>query len=428
MRTLISDCMIIPVDGEEPRWFTGDIAIDGTVLTHIGKVPDTFAPDRVIEASGKIALPGLVNTHNHLSMTLLRSYADDMDLFTWLREKIWPIEAKMGPEHIYAGSMLGLLEQIAGGITTFADMYFHPEMTIEAVKACGVRASIGATFMGEQKESLSRVEGYRTLIEETRTRGDGLVDIAIAPHAIYTCSTETLRIASELARQMGCRIHTHLSESTTEVQDCFREHGMSPVAYLEKLGLLGPELFAAHCVHLSEEDIVILSDSGTHVVHNPTSNLKLGNGVAPVHRYLSEGMRPALGTDGASSNNNLNMFEEMHLCSLIHKGNTHDPRVVTAYQTLQMATINGACALGLDDTIGSLEVGKEADLILVDTAAAHLQPVHDPVSAIVYSAQASDVRTVFCAGKLLYNDRRMVSLDTEEILQRAAEAAAGLHS
>lgn len=428
MRTRINDCMIIPVDSEGPRWFTGDIAIDGELLTHIGEVPASFVPERVIDGSGKIALPGLVNAHNHLSMTLLRSYADDMDLFTWLREKIWPIEGKMGPDHIFAGSMLGILEQVAGGITTFADMYFHPEMTIEAVRACGVRASIGATFMGDERESLSRVEGYRRLIERTRSDGDKLVDIAIAPHAIYTCSPETLRVASDLARDMGCRIHTHLSESTAEVQDCFREHGMSPVAYLKKLGLLSPSLFAAHCVHLSDEDISILSDSGAHVVHNPTSNLKLGNGVAPVHSYLAEGMRPALGTDGASSNNNLNMFEEMHLCSLIHKGSTHDPKVVTAYQALQMATINGAYALGLDDTIGSLELGKQADLILVDTAAAHLQPVNDPVSAIVYSAQASDVSTVFCAGELLYSDRRMVNLDTESILQRAALAAASLYS
>jgi 5-methylthioadenosine/S-adenosylhomocysteine deaminase len=428
MNILITDTTIIPMTGDQRLWFSGDIGITDSQIAYVGTVPDSFHADTIIDGSNSIVLPGLINAHNHLSMTLLRSYADDMDIFSWLHDKIWPIENRMTAEHIYHGSLLGAAEQIKSGITAFADMYFHQKQTIRAVLDAGMRANIGATFMGDEQASLQRIGAYRDLFAEYDGSGDGRIAIDIAPHAIYTCGGRTLEIASDLAAELSCRLHIHLSESLQEQADCFAAHRMSPLAYLHSLDFFKVPTYAAHCVHLSREDLELCGQLDIHAVHNPTSNLKLGNGVAPITEMLKRGMHPALGTDGASSNNNLNIFEEMHLASLIHKGQTGDPTAVSAYQVLQMATTYGAQALGIDQRTGSLEPGKDADLIMIQTDVLHLQPMHDPISAVIYAAQASDVQTVICRGKILMHQRVLQTLDEQAVIAHAVEAAEALTS
>ncbi len=426
MKTLIRNATIIPMAGRDAHSLSGSIGITDSLISFVGDAPDDFRPDTTIDGTGYIVMPGLVNAHNHLSMTLLRNYADDMDLFTWLNEKIWPVEAKLTKDDIYWGSMLGAAEQIRSGITSFADMYFHQEETVKAIAAAGIRGSISATFFGDRDDTDSRISETISLHERYHDSSDGRISIDIAPHAIYTCTDYTLRKSAEIATQLGCRIHTHISESRKEHEECIASHGMTPLAYLETMGLLELPVYAAHAVYLDDDDIALAKKHKVSLVHNPTSNLKLGNGFAPVEKFLDAGLTVALGTDGASSNNNLNLFEEMHITSLIHKGFSGDPTMLSAYEVLRMATINGARALGIDGRTGSIEPGKEADLILIDTRVPHLQPVGDPVSAVVYSAQASDVDTVFCQGRMLMQGRKLMTLDEEEIITNAAAAAARL--
>ncbi len=423
MNTLIQNAIIIPMTTASHYYLTGDIGITDKIISHVGNTPEDFIPDTVIDGSGFIVMPGLVNAHNHLSMTLLRSYADDMDLFSWLKDKIWPVEERLTPDDIYWGSMLGAAEQIRSGITSFADMYFHQEQTIKAITQAGIRGNICATFMGDKAATESRLDTYYKLHQDFNGSADGRISIDMAPHAIYTCTEDTLKITASLAKELDCRIHTHISESVQEQEDCMKAHGMSPLAYLETLGCLEVPMYAAHGVYLTDEDIALAKKNRVQVVHNPTSNLKLGNGFAPVQKFIDAGICPALGTDGASSNNNLNMFEEMHIASIIHKGLHGDPLMLKAHEVLQMATINGAKALGLDALTGSLLPGKEADLIMIDTKVPHMQPLNDPISAIVYGAQASDVDTVFCQGKLVMHRRELLTIDESDILKQATAAA-----
>ncbi|MGM0432240.1 MAG: amidohydrolase [Spirochaetota bacterium] len=428
MKTLITNAVIIPVEGSEPYWFNGSIGIEEGKISFLGSTPDYFTPDRIIDATDCIAIPGLINAHNHLSMTLLRNYADDMDLFTWLREKIWPIEHNMGERQIYWGSLLGIAEQIRSGVTAFADMYFLQEQTINAVLETGVRAAIGATFMGDKQETLSRLPAVRELYSSFSGAGEGRITIDMAPHAVYTCTRESLELIAQTARELDTRIHIHLSETTREVDECIDEHGKTPPAYLAELGLFSSPVYAAHCVDLRDNDYDLLLEHSVYPVHCPTSNMKLGSGFAALGSWLELGIKPALGTDGASSNNNLNMFEEMHMASVIHKGFTKEPTAVTAYEVLQMATVNGAKALGKEGSIGSLQPGKDADIVLVDCRKPHLQPLHNPISSLVYSAQASDVKTVFCQGKPVLENGQLTSIDEEQVLHEAGTAARTLFS
>ncbi len=406
----------------------GSIAVDGEQIIHVGSVPESFVPDRIIDASGKIVMPGLVNAHTHLSMGLLRNYADDLDLFTWLNEKIWPVEAHLREEDVYTGSLLGVLELIRSGVTAFADMYFFQQPTCRAVEEAGIRANIGATFFGDIRETEARLSDHERLHQVWNGAGNGRILIDTAPHSIYTCTSETLAAALEFSHVKNNRIHIHLSETRRENSDSRKAHGLSPTAYIEELGMLERPVYAAHCVHLDPGDMDILLRHNVIPVHNPSSNLKLGSGFAPVPEMFSRGLQPALGTDGASSNNNLNMMEELHIASLIHKGISGDPTVVSAYETLKMATISGARALGIDHLCGTIEPGKQADIIIIDTGTAHMQPLHDPISAVVYSAQAADVQTVLCAGKILMEDRRLMTIDEEKILRMAAAQGASLIS
>lgn len=425
MKTLITKGIIIAMDNNLPRVQMGDIAIDGRKIVSVGDASSDFNPDRIIDAGNSIVLPGLINAHCHLSMVLLRNYADDLDLFTWLNKKIWPIEEKMTESHIYASSLVGAAELIRSGVTAFADMYFFQNQTCKAIEIAGIRARIGAPFFGDEKTMEPKLPVLQKLYDDWHGR-DGRISIDTAPHSAYTLTPGSLQMAIEFARKNNTRIHTHVSESIKETEENYEKHGISPVEYLEQAGLFEQPVYAAHCVQVNDNDLDIIKKNQVFPVHNPTSNLKLGNGFAPVPAMLKKGIHPALGTDGASSNNNLNMFEELHLAAIIHKGNTGDPTVVSAYQALQMATIFGAEALGIDDVCGSLTPGKEADIILLDTKKIHLQPHHNPIATLTYGAQASDVHYVMCAGRILMEEGELRTLDEEEVMKQVCLDAASL--
>jgi len=422
MKTVIKNGIVISMDSKLPRVIRGDIAIEGRKIVSVGDLPADFTADRTIDAENSIVLPGIINAHCHLSMVLLRNYADDLDLFTWLNEKIWPIEEKMTESQVYNSSMLGAAELIRSGVTSFADMYFFQPETCKAIEQAGIRARIGAPFMGDEETIEKKLPELQKLYDEWNGR-DGRINVDSAPHAPYTLTPGALQMAIKFAKDNKTRIHIHVSESKQETEENYEKHGVSPVEYLEKAGLFDFPTYAAHCVQLNEKDLGILKKHEVYPVHNPTSNLKLGNGFAPVPAMLEMGMHPALGTDGASSNNNLNMFEEIHLAAIIHKASTGDPKAVSAYQALQMATIFGAEALGIDNICGSLTAGKEADIILVDTNKTHLQPLHNPVATISYGAQASDVHFVMCAGKILMEKGVVNTIDEKGVIRRVGEDA-----
>lgn len=425
MNILIKNGIIIPVDTEEAVFFNGDIAITDDLIRYVGNVPVDFRADKIINAQNSIIMPGMVNSHCHLSMVLLRNFADDLDLFTWLHT-IWPVEDLMTAQDIYQGSLLGAVELLRSGVTTFADMYFMQQETCRAVEEAGIRGVIAATFMGDMKATEERLPAVEKLFSNWHKAADGRILINIAPHAAYTCTKETLITAVSLAKHYETTLHTHISESKKETQESWETHGVSPVTYLADLGIFSVPAFAAHCVQLDSRDISTLQAYGVTPVNNPTSNLKLGNGFAPVKELTEQGVTVALGTDGASSNNNLDMFEELHLAAILNKGVTGDPTAISAYQAIKMATINGAKALGLEAVTGSLKPGKKADVVIIDTAKAHLTPLNNPISAVAYGVQSADVKTVICNGKILLEDYNVVSLDEQQILSDAQNAARAL--
>ncbi|OJV62181.1 MAG: N-ethylammeline chlorohydrolase [Clostridiales bacterium 38-18] len=428
MKVLIKDIEIISMSPSYPSVFKGNIGIEDQNIVFIGEVPSTFNADKVIDGMDHIAMPGLINAHTHMAMSLLRNYADDLPLMTWLSEKIWPVEAKLTSEDIYYGTMLSIAELIKSGCTSFRDMYFHMDEVAKAVELSGVRANLGEGLIGVADPDASGIDKVRNLYRELNLAADGRIVIEVAPHAPYTCPEAYLIKCGALAKDLDVPLHIHLSESRFEVSESYKNFGMSPIQKVNELGLLSGKTSGAHCVHVSEEDIELLRKTGTSVLYNPSSNLKLGNGFAPIQKMLNAGVNVALGTDGASSNNNLNLFEEMHLAGLVNKGILEDPTALPAYEVLKMATINGAKALGIDETVGSLEVGKKADLILLDFNQAHLLPTHDLISLMVYSAQASDVDFVMCNGKILYENRQILTFDEQVIKEKASIIARDLIS
>jgi 5-methylthioadenosine/S-adenosylhomocysteine deaminase len=424
MKILLRDGIILTMAGKEPEILKGDIGIEGDRISFLGKTPVDFNAEKEIDASGSLIMPGLINAHTHISMSLMRHYADDLPFWNWLFDRIIPVEEKLTGREAYDGAMLSLVEMIRGGITAFADMYFFMDRVAEATVKAGLRANLCRGLAFEGPDDLYKLEESRSFFSEWNGKGGGRIMVDLGPHAVYTCPPEFLEKTALLADELGCRIHIHLSESRKEVEDSLSLHGKSPVAHLRDLGILDRKTYAAHCVHLLDGDIEILRQKKTAVINNPSSNLKLGNGFAPVSKLLAAGVTLGLGTDGPASNNNLNMFEEMHLAALINKGIEENPTAVSAYTVLRMATIDGARALGLDGITGSLEKGKKADLILIDLNGAHLCPLPSVTAALVYAAQGSDVKTVICNGEILMEDRQLTGLDEEEIIAKARESAA----
>lgn len=403
----------------------GALAVEDGVITYVGPTPaDTSEYGEVVDLGGKALLPGFVNTHGHTPMSLLRGYGDDLPLKTWLEEKMWPMEGRFGPEQGRWGAALSALEMIKGGTTTFVDMYDNMDQVAEVVEESGLRASLcrGAIGLGPEEEQDGKLREAVAFAKNWHKQAGGRITAMMAPHAPYTCPPAFIERFVESARELGLPLHTHMSETGAEVQQNVAEYGVRPVEHLRGLGVFEVPCLVAHAVHLTEEELQTLASHDVKVSHNPGSNLKLGSGVAPVPAMLERGMRPSLGTDGSASNNNLDMLEEIRLAALIHKGAHHDPLVVPAETALRMGTAYGAECAFLAETTGILEAGKRADFITMDLDTAHMQPVHDVLSNIVYSAFGSDVRDVYVDGEPLLRDGECLTLDEEEVTRNARRA------
>ena len=381
--------------------------------------------DKVIDAKDKILLPGFVNTHTHLSMTLFRGLADDLSLDEWLNDNIWPMEANLNEYYCYIGALLGAVELIKSGTTTFSDMYFYMEDVAKAVEESGIRAvlSYGMIDFGDEEKRKAEIEKNMNLFKNCHNTADGRIKVFFGPHSPYTASEELLKEVRKLADENNIKIHIHVSETQKEIDDVSAEKGLRPFEYLDSIGFLGPDVICAHSVWLSDEEIEIIKKHDVKISHNPCSNMKLASGIAPVKKLLDNDICVAIGTDGASSNNNLDIIEELKTASLLQKVSTLDPEALNSDEALAMGTIEGAKALGLDDEIGTIEVGKKADLILIDTNNANMIPDSSKLSSnVIYAANGFNVDTTICNGQILMENRQLTTLDEQDIYKKAKEA------
>lgn len=421
--TLIKNALILSPNNfiDKPQ----DILIKNDLISEISDEINNDNVDKIIDATDKILLPGLVNTHTHLSMTLFRGLADDLSLDEWLNDNIWPIEANLNGYYCYIGALLGAIELIKSGTTTFSDMYFYMEDVAKAVEESGIRAvlSYGMIDFGDEERRKAEIEENLQLYKNCHNTADGRIKVFFGPHSPYTASEELLKEVRRLATENNIGIHIHVSETQKEINDVSSEKGLRPFEYLESIGFLGPDVVCAHSVWLSDKEIEIIKKNDVKVSHNPCSNMKLASGIAPVSKLLENDICVGIGTDGASSNNNLDLIEELKTASLLQKVATLDPKVLTSDESLAMGTINGARALGLEDEIGTIEVGKKADLILIDKNNANMVPDSSNLSSnVIYSANGSNVDTTICNGQILMENRKLTTLDEQDIYKKAKEA------
>ncbi len=424
---LIKNALILnPNDFEEKKQ---SLLIENDLISEISDEIDESNVDRIIDAEGKILLPGFINTHTHLSMTLFRGLADDLSLDSWLNDHIWPMEANLNGDYCYIGALLGAVELIKSGTTTFSDMYFYMEDVARAVDEAGIRAvlSYGMIDFGDEEKRKAEIKENLTLFENCNGMADGRIKVFFGPHSPYTASEELLIKVRQLADEYNMGIHIHVSETQKEIDDVSAEKGLRPFEYLDKIGFLGPDVVAAHSVWLSDKEIEIIKKNDVKISHNPCSNMKLASGIAPVSKLIENGICVSIGTDGASSNNNLDLIEELKTASLLQKVSTLDPNVLNSHEAIAMGTIKGAEALGLDDEIGSIEVGKKADIILIDTNSANMVPDSSTLTSnIIYSANGSNVDTTICNGKILMENKKLTVLDEQEIYDKARQAIKNL--
>lgn len=403
----------------EARWLVpviprNEVLEHHTVVVHEGAIVDIapmaaakeqYSPTKTVVLNEYVLIPGLINLHAHAGMTLMRGLADDIPLMPWLQNHIWPAEQQIVSEKFVRDSALfGCAEMLAGGVTCFNDMYFYPQATAEAVLQAGMRAQLGLVVLEFPTNYANDADDYieKGLLIRDAWRGNSLLSASLAPHAPYTVSDATFEKVITYAEQLGLGVHTHMHETKTEVVESIEKFGMRPIKRMANLGLLGPNLTAAHCVQINHEDYDLLSAHGAHVAHCPSSNAKLASGIAPINQLLKAGINVGLGTDGAASNNRQDMFTEMRMAALLAKASTEDATSITATQALEMATINGAKALGLDNQIGSIEIGKFADLTAVRIADVETLPCFDPLSHLIYACGREHVSHVWVAGDLRY--------------------------
>jgi 5-methylthioadenosine/S-adenosylhomocysteine deaminase len=422
---LVLNGTLVTMDKDRRIIQDAGIAVEHGRIVAVGSSADIVkmysAPARV-DATGKIVIPGLINGHTHIPMTLFRGLADDLDLQEWLTKYIFPAEAKnVTEEFVRAGTRLGLAEMIRGGTTTYCDMYYFEDAIADETAKAGVRGVLGETVIDfpvadnkTNAEAMAYVERF-----VKKWQGNELIVPAIAPHAPYTVSEEHLKTIRAFSDRTGAPIVTHISETKREVDDSLKAKGASPVDYLSRIGFLNNRVIAAHMVWPSDGEIEILKRDGVGVVHNPQSNMKLASGVAPVPKMMAEGLRVGLGTDGAASNNDLSMWEEMDTAAKLHKLISGDPKVMSAEQAFELATIGGARALHLEKEIGSIEKGKRADIVLVNRDALNQIPLYNVYSDLVYATKASDVETVIINGRVVMRDRRLLTLDEAAIKEGA---------
>ena len=416
-RKLVRDGKFITADPDLP-FVEGYMIIEDDRIAYIGDAPPAPGErfDEVIDGRGKLYMPGLVNTHCHAAMTLLRGYGDDLALQVWLEQKMWPNEAKFTDEDVKWGTLLSIVEMVKGGTTCFVDMYDHMDQVAEAVRISGMRARLtrGAIGLCPPDVQKSKLEEAIRFAKDWHGQANGRITTMMSPHAPYTCPPDFIEKFVQAAHDLDLPIHTHMSETLKEVLDNEKQYGLRPPAHLEKLGVFTRPCLVAHAVHLNDEEIDILRRHSVHVSHNPGSNLKLASGVARVPDMLAAGILVSLGTDSAASNNNLDMFEEMRLAALIHKGVTGEPEAVPAGEALRMGTVYGARSIWLDD-VGMLKAGMKADFIALNAEQAHLYPKTDYISHVVYSASAKDVVDVYVDGACIVRGGECVTLDEEQI-------------
>jgi 5-methylthioadenosine/S-adenosylhomocysteine deaminase len=419
---IIKNGKIVTMDAENSIVESGFLCIEGDTISHIGENNENaFKASKTIDAKGGLVLPGLVNGHTHAAMSLFRGLADDLPLMEWLNQYIFPVESRMDAEFVYTGTLLACAEMIMSGTTTFCDMYLFEDEAATAAKKAGMRCLVGEVLYDFHSPNYGTIEkGFEyteTLIQ--KWEDDPIVSIAVEPHSLFTCSPSLLKKANELALKYDVPLIIHVAETLNEISEVKKKYDKTPVDHLYSLGLLGSHLIADHCVHLNKREIERISEYGVKVIHNPESNMKLASGIAPVPELLAHGVTVGLGTDGCASNNNLDLLTEMDMAAKLHKINAMDPTVMGAEKVLRMATIEGAKAMGIEDITGSLEVGKKADVILVDTAKPHLTPLYNPYSHLVYSARGNDVSHVVINGQVVMEDRKLTTLNLSEIMERA---------
>jgi 5-methylthioadenosine/S-adenosylhomocysteine deaminase len=426
---IVAHGAVVSMDATRRVLEDGAIAVQGDTIVAVDSTPKIeamYGSAKVIDAHGALVLPGLINAHTHMGMSLFRGLADDLALDDWLNKYIFPAESRfVSKDFVTWSTRLSLLEMLRGGTTTVADMYYFENEVAEAAKAAGMRGVLGETVIGfpspDSKTPAAALEYTASFLKHWK--GDPLITPAVAPHSIYTCSEDLLKQATALARENQAPLLIHLAEAPFEIEKSRKEHGLTTVQYLARIGLLGPNVLGAHCIWLDQADIQTLAHFGVGCSYNPSSNMKTAAGLMPAVELLAATVPVGLATDGPASNNRQDMFDEMDLAAKEQKFARMDPKALSAEQVVEMATITGARALHLERQIGSLEVGKKADLIVVDTSAPHATPMYNVYSAVVYSLKSSDVRTTMVGGKVLMEDRRMLTLDEPAILAKAREYA-----
>jgi 5-methylthioadenosine/S-adenosylhomocysteine deaminase len=429
---LIRNGRVLTMDPEQTVISDGAVAIRGSHIAAVGAsaAVGTGSARKVIDAGGGIIMPGLVNTHTHAAMTLFRGLADDVPLMSWLNDYIFPAEAGLDQRSVYWGALLACAEMILSGTTTFCDMYLFEDAVAQAARTAGMRAVVGEVLFDFPSPHYGPLEqGFACTAKLIETyRSDPLITVAVEPHSPYLCGPELLQRAFELAARNRLPMVIHLAETDSEVQTLRQRYGRTPVEHLEALGVLAPNVLACHCVQISAADIERLQRYEVKVSHNPESNMKLASGIAPIPDLLAAGVCVGLGTDGAASNNNLDLFLEMDTAAKLHKVHRLDPTLLDAGSVLRMATSEGARALGLGERIGSLEAGKLADVIIVDTRRPHLTPLYHPASQLVYAARGSDVATAIINGRLVMENGRILTFDVQQVMDEVNAIAAQMAS
>jgi 5-methylthioadenosine/S-adenosylhomocysteine deaminase len=416
---LIQNGLILYFD-KEPS--IGDIAIDKGKIIEIGNFGNKYDAEEVLDATNKIVMPGFVNTHTHVAMSYFKGMADDLPLMEWLSKHIWPVESNfLAPEFVRDASLHGCSEMIKNGITTFSDMYFFGNQTAESAHKVGIRAVLGEGVLDYPVANYKNADEIFTYITEmnSKYKDNALIDFAIAPHAIYTCGKENLIKAKDLAQKLDLLLHIHLSETKQEVEDCVKIHGKRPAEFLQSLGFYESKVVAAHAIWLDENEQNILTEKGVSISINTSSNLKLASGFNSFASYLDKGINLSIGTDGVASNNNLSMIEEMSITSKLQKALINDPTILSACQMVKIATLGGAKALGKEKNIGSIDVGKNADLICVDINNIQSQPLYNPFSQLVYTLTSENITDSIVNGKVVMRNRELVNVDEAELIEKA---------
>jgi len=417
MNIFIKDILTVLPDGVK----TCSVYVSDGIINSVTTEPEGFVFDKTIFGNGKLLMPGLINAHTHTPMTILRNSADDLLFDDWLFGRVLPLEDKMNGQDFYWGTMLAVMEMLRSGTTSFIDMYYFMDDLVRAVDDTGIRAVLSRGLMGDASDPSARDKRLHEALDAIeRHKGHARIDFMLAPHAPYTCDEEYQRTIAQEAKRLGLPIKTHLSEGLVEIETIRNQYGCSPVELMDRVGLLTDTTVAAHCVQVSDREIELLAERGVTVVTNPVSNLKVANGVAPIPKMLKAGVKVALGTDGAASNNTLNMFRELSVLSLIHKGVNHDAVAVTAEEGFSIATRGGAKAMGRCN-LGEIKPGNIADLVILNLDCPNMQPINNPLSALAYSANGSEVETVMVGGKILMENREFPHIDTERVYHEVSK-------